>query len=134
MDIMVGQKQYLKEDFYFWAMILGRINEFIKPLFLPPELLRLILYLLHCIRRENAFIEYEKGKNENHIIAFEMLLSLGVEEKNGLVCYRLAHMYQYGKGCEKDRIISLRLYTQALNLLGDTALELFFEELFIKKA
>jgi len=110
-------REYRIQDFYFYIYALNQISD------LLPELVQFIVLLVHQLRREAAFKEYEKG---NHKVSAEMLLSMGCEKKNGLVCYRLAHMYQYGKGVEKDRKKGQELYIAALDLLGDSALELFF--------
>lgn len=115
-NLVAQRKGYRIQDFYFYVHVLHEITQL-------PELVQIILKLLHQLRREEAFEEYEKG---NHAISAEMLLSTGCEKKDGLVCYRLAHMYQYGKGVEKDRKKSQELYIIALDLLGDSALELFF--------
>jgi TPR repeat protein len=125
-DTSPKKKRYRIEDFYFYISALNEV-------LLLPELVQHIVLLVHCIRKETGFKEYEKG-TPGHVLAAELLLSLGCEKYDGLVCYRLAHMYHYGKGLTQDKKKGQELYANALLLLGsESALELFFKGVIYKE-
>jgi len=116
-------RAHLKEDFIFYHFVFSDI--------VLPEVAYHIVYFTHTLRRLEAIEEFE---NSNYEKSYDMLKSLGSENYDGQVCYRIAFILSQGKGVTKDTKFAEELYLQAISLFGDSPMDNYFQGVIYQDA